>query len=138
MLLQFFYRSPIACPKTCQVSGSQCCCLRDGRTDHGYLQDIGLELHQQIVGRSAAIHPQLFENDATIRLHRFQHIIGLIGDAVQSRPGDMRLVGAACHAEQAAPRILIPVRCPQPGKSRHHVDAFGVGYFGGQPLHLLR
>ena len=48
--------------------------LRDRGPHDRHAEQVGLELHQQVVGRGAAVDAQLVEGDAGVALHRVQHV----------------------------------------------------------------
>ena len=81
-------------------------------------EEVGLELHQQIVGGSAAIHPQFGQRGAGIRFHRFEEVGRLEGDTLQGGPGNVPGSRAAGDAEQGASGIRVPVGGAQTGKGR--------------------
>ena len=89
-----------------------------------------MELHQQIVRTGAAVHAQFLQPQSGISLHGGEHIVHLIGDALQCGPGDVCLGGATREAAQNAACVLIPMRCAEPGKGGHEVHTAIVRYVG--------
>ena len=62
----------------------------------------------------------------------------LQGYRLQGRACDMGSPGAAREAKNRAARFGAPVRCAQPGQSRHNRDAPIVGHGSGQPFTFAR
>jgi hypothetical protein len=54
----------------------------------GYTENVGLELHEQVIDDGPAINTQCLEIDTTISRHGFQHISGLVAHRFQ---------GGACN-----------------------------------------
>ena len=77
-----------------QIGGTQCGRFVDLRPHHRHSQHIRLELHQQVVLRRAAIHPQFGDRDAGVGVHRLQHVRGLVGDGIERGTRDVRGSGA--------------------------------------------
>ena len=65
------------------------------RPNHRAIQKISLKLHEQIVGRSSAVDPQLFEMDAGVGFHRPEDI----GDLVRDRFDRGSRTMLACNVE---------------------------------------
>ena len=61
-------------------------------------ENVGLELHQEIVDSGAAIHAQLAQLFAGIGLHGFHQLARLIGDAFKRGAHDVRASGGARDA----------------------------------------
>ena len=65
------------------------------RPDDRLAQDIGLELHQEVVDGGAAIDPQLLDRLAGIGFHGIDQLTALKGDAFESGAHDLRLSAGA-------------------------------------------
>ena len=63
------------------------------RAHHRHVEDVGLELHQELVDHHAAVGAQLLDGDARVLGHRVQHLAGLEGGRLERRAGDVALVG---------------------------------------------
>jgi hypothetical protein len=103
-----------------------------GRTT-GYPQQVGLELHQQVVHASAAIDPQFAH--AAIRqvaAHRLQQGSALVGDALQRGARDVCHGRAAAETENGAARVGLPVRRAEAGEGRHEHHAAAVRHAFGE------
>lgn len=99
-----------------------------------YLQDIGLELHQEVVPRGPTVYRQGRQWQLGILDHRVDDVPGLVGNRLQGRPDDRPAVGSPGQAEHRPADLLIPVRGPEPGEGRHDVNS--AGRFG-RHRHLL-
>ena len=69
LLADIVERAPVPYGKTCQIAGSLGCRLRYLGTDDGSAQDVGLELHQQVVARCSTIDLQFAQGDGCVALH---------------------------------------------------------------------
>lgn len=92
--------------------------------------DVGHGLHEVVVGRRAAVHPERLHGDAGVRRHGAEDVVDLIADAVQRGADDVVLVAAPGEAHDGAAGVLVPVGRAEAGEGRHDVTAVGV-------LHLL-
>ena len=136
-LLQLFFRRPDARGKTCEVGGAQGGRLRDLRAVDGNAEEISLELHEEVVGYSAAVDLERGEAVARVSFHRAEHVARLIGERIERGADEMRLLCAARDADDHAARVHIPVRRTKTDECGNHVDAarvrnllrdpFGVG-----------
>src|SRR6266545_7438355 len=61
---------PVADRQTREIRRAQRRGLGDFRPHYGYTQQVRLKLHQQIVGRRAAVHAQLLQSDLGVGFHR--------------------------------------------------------------------
>jgi len=86
-------------------------------------EDVGLELHQEVVGRRTAVDAQRVQLDPGVGLHAVDDVARLIGDRLERRAHDVLARGAARDADQEAARLLVPVGCAEPGERRHEIDA---------------
>ena len=78
--------------------------------------DVGHGLHEVVVGRRAAVHPERLHGDAGVRRHGAEDVVDLIADAVQRGADDVVLVAG----------VLVPVGRTEAGEGRHDVTAVGV------------
>ena len=100
----------------------------------GDLEDVGLELHEHIVGAGPAVHFQAGQGDAGVGPHGLQHVADLVGDGLQGGPDDVVLVHATGQAHDGPPGVLVPVGGPQAGEGGDHVAPGGVGHLPGVVL----
>ena len=117
-----------------QVGGAQCRGLGHLRAHHGHAQKVGLHLHQQVVARRTAVHPQFLERNARVLCHRRKHIGRLQRDGLQRRAGDVGARGAAGHADQRATGKAIPMRRAQAGEGGHQIHVLHIRHAAGQGL----
>ena len=129
---------PEANRQTCQIRRAQRRYFSHLRTFNAGTQNVGLELHQEVVGYRTAVHAQGVQTNAGVRLHRFQHVARLVGDGFQGRTNNVVRVHTARQAENRAAGVRIPVRCAQTGKRWHHVYAIGVFHFGREVFGVKR
>jgi hypothetical protein len=73
-------------------------------------QEIGLELHEQIVPAGAAVHTHLGEGHAQVVGHGAEHVVHLEGDALERGAGEVSLRGAPVEPADEPARRHIPVR----------------------------
>ena len=92
------------------------------------VEEIGLELQQQVVGRGAAVGAQDAEPRRAARLERLDQVDDLVGDGLQRGASEVGAGGAGGHARDGATRAGIPVRRAKPGEGGHEDDAAGVGH----------
>src|SRR5689334_792649 len=71
----------------------------------GHAQDVGLELHEQIVGGSAAVDAQLREALAGVLLHGVEHLRALVRDGLERGARDVGPRGATREADDCAARM---------------------------------
>lgn len=121
-----FLAGPVADGKTCQICSAHRGRLNTGRTLNRSTGNIGLHLHQQIVGRSTAVNVQRGQLDARIGLHGDENVVDLIGERLHCRADDVVLIDAAGDADDGAACVLIPVRCAEAGECRDDIAAVGV------------
>ena len=124
--------------QTGQIGCAQSGDFADFRAFHAGAENIGLELHQEVVGDRAAVNAQGVETDPGVSLHRFQHVAGLIGNRLQGGANNMVGVHAAGQAEDRAAGIRVPVRGAEAGKRRNDVHAVGILHFGGEIFGIER
>ena len=99
----------------------------DGPADRG-VENVGLELHQAVVHRRAAIDLEHGQRQAGVGPHRFEQVARLEGHRLDRRAGDVGGRRAAGDAEDRAAGIGIPVRSAQADERRHDDDAARVGH----------
>ena len=109
-------RTPEAYGQTGKAGSAQRGGLANHGTDGAASQNVGLELHEEVVGAGAAVHAQGAEADAGILLHGADHIGHLIGNGFQRGADDMLSAGAAGQTHDGAAGIHIPVGSTQTGE----------------------
>ena len=77
---------------------------------HRPIQNVGLELHQQIVDDHAAIGAQHVQRDAGVLLHRLHDFAGLKRRRLQHRARQVSLVRVARQPRDHAARVVLPIR----------------------------
>ena len=127
---------PHAGGKARQVGSAKGRCFADGRAQHGFVQDVRLELHQKLVAGSTAIHFQGGDGLAHIQLHRVHQVIALISDGLLRRADDMVLGGAAGNAHNGPAGVHIPVGCAQSGKGRNNIHPAVIRHLLGVILRI--
>jgi len=95
--------------------------FEDRRAADGDAEQVGLELHEQIVGRSAAVDAQL----ATVP-HGVNHVGNLEGDALDGRAGDVADLRTAADADDQSSGMRVPVGRAEAGKGGDENDAVGM------------
>ena len=80
---------PEANRQTCQIRRAQRRYFSHLRTFNAGTQNVGLELHQEVIGYRTAVHAQGVQTNAGVRLHRFQHVARLVGDGFQGRTNNV-------------------------------------------------
>ena len=78
--LQLIQVLPEADRQTGQVRRTQCGDFADFRALNACAENIGLELHQEVVGYRTAIDAQGMQTNTGVSLHRFQYVTGLISN----------------------------------------------------------
>ena len=89
---------PYAGGKARQIGSAQSGRLPDGRAQHGLVQDVSLELHQELVTGGAAVHLQRGDGHAGVLFHSSHEIGALVGNGLLCRADDVVLGGAAGDA----------------------------------------
>src|ERR1700733_6940028 len=107
----------------------------DGAADRD-TEDVGLELHTQVVGGDAAVDLERFQVHAGVLLHRLADVAALVADGLQGGPGQVGVGVVARQPDDGAARVAAPVRREQAGDRGHEVDAAVVGGLPGQRLDL--
>ena len=115
-----------------QAGRSECRGFKDLRSFDRDAQDIRLELHEEIVLRSAAVDAQTFEIFTRVFFHHFKYVARLIGNGLQSGPRKMRALGPARDAKKGASGIRVPIGSSQADQSGYEINAFIRRDLGGQ------
>src|SRR5664279_13876 len=74
------------------IGCAQCGGLTYRGAHHGPVENVGLELHEQVIHNHAAIRAQDFERYARILLHGFQYFASLERGSLQHGSCEMALV----------------------------------------------
>ena len=134
--LDFVQGGPEADGEAREVAGAHRRGLGDLRADDRGVQDIGLELHHQVVAGGAAIDLEFGEPDAGVLLHRADDVHRLERDAFEGRAGDMGRRRATGDAADGTVGILVPIGGAHAGKGRDEVYAAVVRDRGRQGFDL--
>jgi len=110
MLREFLWALVDPGSQASQVRRTQRCGFNHLRAQHWDAQQIGLELHQQIVHASAAIDPQLCHCLLCVAVHGLQQGGALKRDTFERCARNMRHGGAARQTDHGAARIGLPIR----------------------------
>src|SRR5262245_5757806 len=97
------------------------------RADDRRTDQVRLELHQEIVPRRAAVHTQLGQPDAGVRLHGVEQIGRLKSDRLERGACDVAGAGAARQADDRPARVRIPVRRAEPRERWNEIHIAVVG-----------
>ena len=73
-------------PRPASKAGAESRRLQHRRAHDRQTQQVGLQLHQEVVGRRAAVHAHLRDADGRVGDHRFQYVRDLVGNALQHCP----------------------------------------------------
>ena len=87
-------------------------------------QKVGLELKQEVVGGGAAVHAHEVHLAIQVAAHGLDHVSYLEGDALQGRPRQVRLGGAAGDARDDAPGVRVPAWRAKTHERRHKDHTF--------------
>ena len=94
-----------------------------GGRDHGHAEQIGLELHQQLVAprrrRRRAARPGV----PGVGVMALDSVGGLEGDGLQRGAGEVAAVVPRVRPMIVPARVGIPVRRAEPGEGGHEIDA---------------
>ena len=115
-----------------QIGRSQGGGLPNHGAADGAAHNVRLELHQEVVGGGAAVHPQLPELFAGVLLHSRQHVTGLVGDGFQGRPDDVVPSASAGQPQDGPPGVHVPVGSAQAGEGGDDVHAAAILDTGGE------
>ena len=133
VLLQLLQILPIPNRKACQIRGTDRRCLHRLTLQHGDIQQVCLELHNELVARGAAIDGQALDRKTHILLHGTQHVIALIGHGLASGAHDGRSSRSSSQTAYDAAGVRVPPRCTQARESGNEVAALVVADRGGEP-----
>src|SRR5882672_1936048 len=81
--------SPNSGAQARQVCGSEGCAFRHRRADHRNAEDIGLKLHEGVVGSSAAIDAEFAQSGARVALSGGEQVSHLVGNTLKRRASDV-------------------------------------------------
>jgi FMN reductase len=99
--------------------------LGDGGCCHCRAEDVGLELHQQVVSGHASVDSQLPGlRDSCVGEHGLHQVVCLVRRCLQRRTRDMSLVGETREAYDHTARVVTPVRREQAGERGNEDDTF--------------
>src|SRR5690606_13498836 len=135
---QLFQAAPEAGRQTSQVGGAQRGGFLHARAFDPGAEQVGLELHEEVVGHRAAVHPQRAQLLAGVLLHGIQNVAGLVGDGFQRGADDVVDLDATGQAEQRAARTWVPIGRTEAGEGGHQVDAIAVRHLGGEVFGIER
>ena len=112
--------------------------LGDHRPADRHAEDVGLDLHAQVVGGDAAVDLEHVEVDAGVLLHRVDDVAALVADRLQRGPGqvgvgveagqaDDRAAGVAsastARTGRRTPARSTRRRCPRPARASDSLSA---------------
>src|SRR5690606_18842964 len=117
LLLDVVQVLPISNRQSCQISRTDRRHFRHLWTNHFCIQNIGLELHQQVVRGCPTIYTKLRDFFRGICFHSSQHFHGLVGNGFQCCTRTMGVVCPPGQPENGTPCIVVPVWCTKAGKS---------------------
>ncbi len=101
-------------------------------------QHIGLELHQPIVGRGAAVHPERRYREPSGECHRVEQICAAEGHGLEPRTHQVRTSRPAGDPRDGATSFGLPIWRAESHKGRHEMDPAGVAHAAGECLALRR
>lgn len=133
---EFFFGIPYADSQASQISGAESRRFDDLRTIDRNAEDIGLELHEHIVGNSAAIDFEGSQFDARVCFHGAEDIFRLVSHRIESCTNDVRFLSAARDADDQAAGIHIPVGSAETDECRYDIDAVRVGNAFSDPFRI--
>ncbi len=131
-------RLPEPGAKPRKIRSAKGSCLGDLGAHDRHPQQVGLELHQQVVRGGAAIDAQFTQRLPRVLLHGVQDLGALECDALERGSRDVRPRRSPRESDHRAARIGVPVRAAETGKRGHEIDATGVGHRGRKCLDLVR
>ena len=106
------------------------------RTQDWGIEQVGLELHQQIVRRHAAVDAERRHGPAGVLRHGGEHLARLKRRRLERRPRDVSLGGEPREASDDPPGVRPPSRREEPRKGRYEIDVAIVLDAAGQRLDL--
>src|SRR5919198_626708 len=100
---------PVADGQPGQVGGAQRGGLLHLRPDDGDAEDVGLQLHEEVVLDAAAVHPQVGQGLAGVLGDRLGHVAALVALRLQGGADQVRAVDVAGQADDRAAGAFVPV-----------------------------
>src|SRR5262249_7813919 len=82
-------RLPDPGPHAGEVGGAETSGLDHRGPKHVRVQDVGLELAQEVIGRRAAVDPERLDGEGGLIRHGVENVATLIGDRLERGPGDV-------------------------------------------------
>src|SRR3954465_399782 len=110
VLAQVLLLGPEAGREARGVRGAQRRGLRHDGPDDRHAEQVGLELHEQLVLHHAAVDLQRLEIDARVLVHRLDDLTALVRRGLERRPRDVPRRDEAGQAGEDAARVGLPVR----------------------------
>ena len=117
-----------------QVCGAQRRGFRHRRANDRRAENVGLKLHEAVVGGGPAIHAKFRHRCAGIAPHRIQQVGDLIGNALERCAGEVACGGAAGESKDRAARVGVPMGRAQSHEGRDEKYAAIVRNGLGQRL----
>src|SRR5665213_2572658 len=105
------------------VGGAERYRLGDDRPHHGHTEDVGEELHQEVVGSHAAVGFECGQLDARVGVHGIDDLAGLPGSRLEHGAGEVTLGGVAGETGDDTAGVAPPVRRKETGERGHEVNA---------------
>jgi hypothetical protein len=113
---------PESNPESRRIRSTEGGSFRDDGPDDGHTENVGLHLHQKVVGGGAAIHLQRLKMDIRVVRHRIEHIARLKADRLERGPRDMRLGMEPGQSDDHAARVGAPVGGEQTREGGHETE----------------
>ena len=79
-------------------------------------------MQQKVVGTGASVYQEGAQLDAGILLHGVNHVIGLVGNGLQSRSYKLLLFAPSGKPDHHAAGVRIPPGSPEAGEGRHEIN----------------
>ena len=105
--------------------------------DHGRLENVGLELHEELVLRGTAVGTDFAQTATSGTGHHVDEVLNLVGYRLQGGAQEVGTGGGKRHAEHGPLHVLLPPRGTKAREGGHDVDAAvvvdrrGLGFHGG-------
>ena len=132
VLLQLLQVLPIADGKARQVRGTDCCGLDRLALQHGDIQQVSLELHDELVARGTAVDGQTLNRKPHVLLHGAQHVVALIGHGLAGGTHDGCAARGTSQAAHDTAGMRVPPGSTQARKGGNEVAALVVANRGGK------
>jgi hypothetical protein len=97
--------------------------LNEDGAVHRDPEQVGLELHQEVVGGRPAVHAQLADSRVCVRLHGVHDVAGLVRDGFEGCARNFRPARTPGQADDRATSLHVPVGRSEPDERGHEVDA---------------